>query len=90
MFPQFRRLEVEAKVSAELVPSEGWEGEPAPSFSLSFRGVTGSVWSSLGCRRIVLISAVIFTWRVPVCGSTFLLLHRCSHIGLGSTRMTSP
>lgn len=42
-FLQFRMLEVKAKVSAELVPSEGWEGEPAPSFSLSFRGVTGSV-----------------------------------------------
>lgn len=53
------------KVSAGLVPSEGYGGDCLPCLSPSFRWFTGNLWCSLTCRYIPPPSATFLTWHSP-------------------------
>lgn len=55
-----------ANVLAELVSSEGCEGESVPCLCSSFWQIAGSLGHSLAYESIAaFISAFIFTWRFP-------------------------
>ena len=73
-------------MSAGSLSSEGCEGGCVLGIPLSFWWHAGSLWHSLACRHIMLISALTFTWYLP-CVHIYLQIspfHQCtSHVGRG-------
>lgn len=62
----FWRLEIQKqRLSARLVPSEGWAGEWVPCLSPRFWWLAGKCWCPLACRSITRISAFLFMWCSP-------------------------
>ena len=61
-------------VSAELVPSEGCEGESVPSLSPSFWWFLGRLWHSLTCKSITLFIFTQHSLCVCLCPNFLFLI----------------
>ena len=76
----------EIKMSAGLVPPEGWEGQSVPGFSPSFwcfLAVFGVPWLAVLCLHLCMV------FFLCACLQISPFYKNISHIELGPTLMTS-